>query len=112
RAMSQDRLCSIADRLVAARRQGARVALLGPHPPADYEEGFAIQDMAVAALGSSVIGWKGMAGAHGPAVFAARLRLGSGAGRRYVGSSRAAARRHRTRDRLSPRLRYSAGRPI
>ena len=42
--MSNNRLAGIAERIVAARRQGTRVALAGPDAPADFEEGFAIQD--------------------------------------------------------------------
>ena len=45
-----DRLTTIADRLLAARRQGARIQLTGPDLPKDFEEGFAIQDKVVAAL--------------------------------------------------------------
>src|SRR5690242_10450930 len=59
--MSQDRLAVIAERLVAARRAGTRVTLAGGDAPADYREGFAIQDQVVAALASPVIGWKVMA---------------------------------------------------
>jgi 2-keto-4-pentenoate hydratase len=74
--MSSDRLGAIADRLVAARRQGARIALAGPDVPKDYEEGFAIQDKVVAALGSPVIGWKVMEVPAGPVIFAAILQSG------------------------------------
>ena len=76
RSMSQDRLAAIADRLVAARRQGARVALAGGDAPADFEEGFAIQDKVVAALASPVIGWKVMAVPQGPVIFAPILQSG------------------------------------
>jgi 2-keto-4-pentenoate hydratase len=74
--MSKDRLAMIADRLVAARRQGARIALAGADLPADYEEGFAIQDKAVAALGSPIAGWKVMAVPNGPVIFAPFLQSG------------------------------------
>lgn len=74
--MSKDRLATIADRIVAARRQGARIALAGPDVPADYEEGFAIQDKVVAALGSPVAGWKVMAVPNGPVIFAPFLQSG------------------------------------
>jgi len=53
--MSSDRLAAVADRLVAARRQGVRIALAGPDLPQDYEEGFAIQDKVVSTLASPVI---------------------------------------------------------
>jgi len=73
---SKDRLAAIADRLVAARRQGARVALAGADVPKDYEEGFAIQDKVVAALASPVIGWKVMEVPGGPVIFAPILQSG------------------------------------
>ena len=75
-ATSKDRLAAIADRLVAARRQGARIALAGPDAPEDYEEGFAIQDKVVAALASPVIGWKVMEVPGGPVIFAPILQSG------------------------------------
>ncbi len=74
--MSKDRLAAIADRIVAARRQGIRVALAGPDVPANFEEGFAIQDKVVAALASPVIGWKVMAVPDGPVIFAPILQSG------------------------------------
>jgi 2-keto-4-pentenoate hydratase len=74
--MSKDRLPAIADRIVAARRQGARIALGGADAPADFEEGFAIQDQVVAALGSPIIGWKVMAVPQGPVIFAPILQSG------------------------------------
>lgn len=74
--MSEDRLAGIAERLVAARRQGARIALAGPDVPKDYEEGFAIQDKVVAALSSPVIGWKVMEVPGGPVIFAPILQSG------------------------------------
>ena len=73
---SKDRLAAIAERLVAARRQGARIALAGPDAPQDYEEGFAIQDKVVAALASPVIGWKVMEVPGGPVIFAPILQSG------------------------------------
>src|SRR5262252_7284253 len=75
--MSNDRLAGIARRLLAARRQGVRIALTGPSLPLDYEEGFAIQDMVVAALGSPIIGWKVMGLPSGPVLFAPILQSGS-----------------------------------
>jgi 2-keto-4-pentenoate hydratase len=74
--MSKDRLSAIADRIVAARRQGARIELGGDDIPRDFEEGFAIQDKVVAALGSPVIGWKVMAVPNGPVIFAPILQSG------------------------------------
>ena len=74
--MSQDRLTAITERLVAARRQGTRVALARADAPADYEEGFAIQGKVVAALASPVIGWKVMAVPQGPVIFAPILQSG------------------------------------
>jgi 2-keto-4-pentenoate hydratase len=74
--MSEDRLAAIADRIVAARRQGARIALGAAEVPSGFEEGFAIQDKVVAALDSSVIGWKVMAVPDGPVIFAPILQSG------------------------------------
>jgi 2-keto-4-pentenoate hydratase len=74
--MPNDRIAAIADRLLAARRQGARVALTGPDLPKDYEEGFAIQDQVVAGLASPVIGWKVMQVPDGPVIFAPILQSG------------------------------------
>ena len=74
--MSPDRLQAIADRIVAARRAGARIALQGTEVPRDYEEGFAIQDKVVAALASPVIGWKVMEVPGGPVIFAPILQSG------------------------------------
>ena len=74
--MSKDRLAGIAERIVDARRQGARVALSGADAPADFEEGFAIQDLVVAALASPIIGWKVMAVPQGPVIFAPILQSG------------------------------------
>ncbi|HSR79489.1 MAG TPA: hypothetical protein VLL28_01800 [Hyphomicrobiaceae bacterium] len=74
--MAKDRLSSICDRLVAARREGARIALAGADAPADYEEGFAIQDGVVAALASPAIGWKVMPVPQGPVIYAPILQSG------------------------------------
>lgn len=74
--MPQARLDAIADRLLAARRQGARIPLAGDGMPADFEEGFAVQDRVVAALDSPVIGWKVMEVPGGPVIFAPILRSG------------------------------------
>lgn len=74
--MGQDRLSAIAERLVSARRQGARIELGTAETPEDFEEGFAIQDKVVAALGSPVIGWKVMQVPNGPVIFAPILRSG------------------------------------
>jgi len=54
--MSNDRLDTIAERLTAARRLGARIAL--DDAPRDYEEAFAVQDRIAANLGEPVAGWK------------------------------------------------------
>jgi len=74
--MAKDRLSSICERLVAARREGARIALVGADAPADYEEGFAIQDAVVAALASPAIGWKVMPVPQGPVIYAPILQSG------------------------------------
>jgi len=74
--VATDRLSSICDRLVAARRDGARIALVGADAPADYEEGFAIQDRLVAALSSPAVGWKVMPVPQGPVIFAPILQSG------------------------------------
>ena len=74
--MAKDRLSSICDRLVAARREGARIALVGADAPADYAEGFAIQDRVVAALTSPAIGWKVMPVPRGPVIYAPILQSG------------------------------------
>jgi len=74
--MSNDRLAAVAGRLVAARRQGARIELGPADTPRDYEEGFAIQDRVVAALDSPVIGWKVMPVPNGPVIFAPILQSG------------------------------------
>jgi 2-keto-4-pentenoate hydratase len=74
--MAKDRLSSICDRLVAARREGARIALVGADAPADYEEGFAVQDAVVAALASPAIGWKVMPVPQGPVIYAPILQSG------------------------------------
>jgi len=74
--MSNNRLAAIADRLVAARRQGIRVALEGSDVPTNYEEGFAIQDVVVASLAAPVVGWKVMPVPQGPVIFAPILQSG------------------------------------
>ncbi len=51
-----DRISSIAERLVAARKAGARIILADA--PQSLEEGFAVQEKVVAGLGSQVVGWK------------------------------------------------------
>jgi 2-keto-4-pentenoate hydratase len=71
-----DRLTTIADRLVAARRQGARIQLASPDLPKDFEDGFAIQDKVVAALDSAVVGWKVMEVPNGPVIYAPILESG------------------------------------
>jgi 2-keto-4-pentenoate hydratase len=74
--MSSDRLGSIAARLVTARRQGARISLSAADTPKDFAEGFAVQAKVVAELGSSIIGWKVMAVANGPVIYAPILKSG------------------------------------
>ena len=74
--MSQHRLADTADRLLAARRTGARIALADAELPADYAQGFAIQERVVAGLNSPVIGWKVMQVPEGPVIFAPLLQAG------------------------------------
>jgi 2-keto-4-pentenoate hydratase len=74
--MPKDRHAAIADRIVAARRQGNRLELAAADAPKDYEDGFAIQDIVVAALASPVIGWKVMEVPGGPVIFAPILQSG------------------------------------
>ena len=74
--MSQDRFAAIVGRLVAARQKGARIARSDPALPADYAEGFAIQERVVQALASPVIGWKVMQVPQGPVIFAPILGSG------------------------------------
>src|SRR5262245_30607308 len=74
--MPNDRLSSIAARLVAARQQGARITLSATEMPQDFEEGFAIQETVVSALASAVIGWKVMPVANGPVIYAPILASG------------------------------------
>src|SRR5262245_12185398 len=74
--MSDTRFAAIADRLAAARRQGARIVLAKPDLPRDFEEGFAIQDKVVAALASPPLGWKVMQVPDGPVIFAPILQSG------------------------------------
>ena len=50
-------MSTFAEALVAARRNGARIALPAG-APANMEEAFAVQDIIVAALDSQIIGWK------------------------------------------------------
>ena len=69
RPPSDGDLAGVAERLVAARRAGARI-VLGPAGPRDDTEGFAIQDMVVSALASPVIGWKVRAMPDGAVNFA------------------------------------------
>jgi 2-keto-4-pentenoate hydratase len=74
--MAKDRHSSICDRLVAARREGARIALVGADAPTDFDEGFAIQDRVVAALNSPAVGWKVMQVPQGPVIYAPILLSG------------------------------------
>ena len=74
--MLNDRLDAIAARLLAARREGVRIALAASEVPQDFEQGFAIQDRVVAALASAVIGWKVMPVANGPVIYAPILQSG------------------------------------
>jgi 2-keto-4-pentenoate hydratase len=74
--MSENRLAAIAERIVAAHRKGDRIVLAGADAPADFEEGFVIQDRVVAALASPTIGWKVMAVPNGPVIFAPILQSG------------------------------------
>lgn len=70
-----DRISAIAEQIVAARRQGARVVL--KDAPRDLAEAFAIQDKAVAALGSPAIGWKVIPQPSGETMFAPLLASGN-----------------------------------
>jgi len=74
--MPENQVSAVAERIIAARRQGARVALTPAETPKDFEEGFAVQDRVVAALSSPVIGWKVMPVPNGPVIFAPILRSG------------------------------------
>jgi 2-keto-4-pentenoate hydratase len=74
--MSEDRLDGIAARLLTARQQGARISLPAGQTPKDFEEGFAIQERIVLALKSPIIGWKVMAVANGPVIYAPILDAG------------------------------------
>jgi 2-keto-4-pentenoate hydratase len=71
-----DRQYAIAARLVAARLLGARTPLTGDNLPRDFDDGFAIQDKVVAALGSPVIAWKVMQVPGGPVIYAPILQSG------------------------------------
>lgn len=70
-----DRIASIAESLVAARKAGARIAL--KDAPQSLEEGFAVQEKVVAGLGSPVIGWKVIPHPSGSTMFAPLLASGS-----------------------------------
>ncbi|HRD76014.1 MAG TPA: hypothetical protein PK264_08745 [Hyphomicrobiaceae bacterium] len=73
--MSTDRLSAIAAKLVAARTAGARITLVDA--PKTFEEGFAVQDKVVAALGSPVMGWKVIEMPNGgPVIYAPLLESG------------------------------------
>lgn len=54
--MPTDRIAAIADRLLQARRLGARIVL--DDAPRDFEEGFAVQARVVEGLAVDVAGWK------------------------------------------------------
>jgi 2-keto-4-pentenoate hydratase len=74
--MPQDRLAALADKLVAARRLGRRIALEKHELPQDFEEGFAVQERVVETLGSPIIGWKVMQVPQGPVIYAPLLEAG------------------------------------
>ncbi len=74
--MPNERLPGIAARLLAARRQGARISLSVAEMPRDFEEGFAIQERIVPELASAIIGWKVMPVANGPVIYAPILQSG------------------------------------
>jgi 2-keto-4-pentenoate hydratase len=74
--MPNDRLDRIATRLLAARRQGARICLSAAETPQDFEEGFWVQERVVPQLASSIIGWKVMPVANGPVIYAPILQSG------------------------------------
>lgn len=67
--MTTERIARAADRIVAARRAGTRIDL-GPDAPADFAEGFAVQEAAMAKLGGKTVGWKVMSVPQGPDIFA------------------------------------------
>lgn len=69
-----DRIASIAEALVAARKTGARIAL--NDAPQNLEDGFAVQEKVVAALASPISGWKVIALPTGEAMFAPLLASG------------------------------------
>jgi 2-keto-4-pentenoate hydratase len=75
-SMSQDRLDCVAARLVAARQQGARISLSASEMPADFEQGFAIQERVVPALKSPIIGWKVSPVPNGPVIYAPIVAAG------------------------------------
>src|SRR5262245_9476021 len=74
--MSKDRLSAIADRIVAARRPGARIELGGDDIPRGFEEGFTSQAKVAAALGPPAFGGKWMALPNGPVISAPILQPG------------------------------------
>jgi 2-keto-4-pentenoate hydratase len=74
--MSQDRFDAIVGRLLAARQKGTRIARSDPALPANYAEGFAIQERVVQALASPIIGWKVMQVPQGPVIYAPILGSG------------------------------------
>jgi 2-keto-4-pentenoate hydratase len=74
--MPNERLASIAARLLQARRQGARISLSMAEMPRDFEEGFEIQERVVPELASAIIGWKVMPVANGPVIYAPILQSG------------------------------------
>jgi 2-keto-4-pentenoate hydratase len=74
--MPHDRLAATADRLRAARVRGERIALAEGELPADFAQGFAIQERVVAGLGSPIIGWKVLQVPEGPVIFAPILQSG------------------------------------
>ena len=72
--MSMDRLEQIAERLAAARKVGARIALADT--PRDYDEAFVVQDRIIAKLGEPTVGWKVNELPDGAVVFAPILAGG------------------------------------
>ncbi|MDX2157029.1 MAG: hypothetical protein SFW09_11030 [Hyphomicrobiaceae bacterium] len=72
--MTDERMSRIARQLADARRAGERIQL--EDAPRDFEEGFAVQDRAVALLGEPVIGWKVIEMPQGQVIFAPLLAGG------------------------------------
>lgn len=70
-----DRIASIAECLVAARKVGARITL--KDAPTNIEEGFAVQEKVVAGLGSPIVGWKVIPLPSGETMFAPLLASGN-----------------------------------